>query len=150
MAVPLPPAPQGAPTETGDSPRVLPQVMEMEVRLHELRCVPPLTASGERRFPWDQYPALAAEAAAWIHRKAKELGGDTLLLGTAMPQEVGLGLGIHAGQVSRRSSWPTRLWPIVFDPGKRDLVVPDLQLGALAVDPALDRSGASLREASGA
>ena len=150
IAVPLPPVPQGALTETGDSPQVLPQVTEMEVRLHELRCVPPLTASGERRFPWDQYPALAAEAAAWVQRKAKELEGDTLLLGSAMPQEVGLGLGLQAGQVSRRSSWPTRLWPIVFDPGKRDLVVPNLQLGTLAVDPALDRSGASLREVSGA
>jgi hypothetical protein len=150
IAVPLSPLPRGARTEAGNSPRALPKVTEVQTTLHELRCVPPLNASGERRFPWDQYPALAAEAAAWIQRKARELDGDTLLLGAAMPQEVGLGLGIHAGQVSRRSRWPTRLWPIVFDPGKRDLVAPNLQLGALAVDPALDGSGASYGKASGA
>jgi hypothetical protein len=68
------------------------------VDLHELRCVP-----RDVRFPWQDFPALAAEAAAWIERKTKELPGRTLLLGTVMPQEVGLGLGILAGQESRRS-----------------------------------------------
>jgi hypothetical protein len=112
-----------------------------QVELHELRCVPPRHASGKHEFPWDQFPALAAKAAAWIEEKTKELDGHTLLLGTALPQEVGLGLGILAGRVSRRSVWPARLWPIVFDPGKRDLVVPNLQLGSVAVDPALADSG---------
>lgn len=116
----------------------LPTGGSSQVGLHELRCVPPLDASGRRQFPWDQFPALVAEAAAWIERKANELDGHTLLLGTAMPQEAGLGLGILAGQVSRHSRWPARLWPIILDPGKRDLAVPNLQLGSAAVDPALN------------
>jgi hypothetical protein len=119
----------------------LPAVGSSPVAIHELRCVPPLTASGERQFPWDQFPALAAKAAAWIEDKAQELDGHTLVLGTLVPQEVGLGLGIHAGQVSRRVSWPALLWPVVLDPSKRDLVVPNLQLGSAAVDPALGDVG---------
>lgn len=110
--------------------------VDSAIDLHELRCVPPLTASGERQFPWEQFPALVAKAAGWIEDKAKELDGHTLLLGTLMPQEAGLGLGILAGQVSRRSRWPARLWPIVKDPGKGDLAVPGVQLGSVAVDPA--------------
>lgn len=111
-----------------------------QVDIYELRCVPPLNTVDQPEFPWDQFPALAAKAAAWIEAKAKELGDHTLLLGTAMPQEVSLGLGIHAGQVSRRSAWPAELWPIVFNPGTRGLVAPNLQLGTVAVDPALGRS----------
>jgi hypothetical protein len=102
------------------------------VDLHELRCVPP-----GARFPWEAFPALAAEAAAWIERKTEELSGRTLLLGTVMPQEVGLGLGILAGQESRRSAWPRHLWPIVREPAKGELVVPHLDLGAASIDPAL-------------
>jgi hypothetical protein len=102
------------------------------VDLYELRCVP----SGSQ-FPWQDFPALAAEAAAWMEGKAKELSGHTLLLGTLMPQEVGLGLGILAGQESRRASWPAHLWPIVSEPATRELVIPNLDLGSAAIDPAL-------------
>jgi hypothetical protein len=102
------------------------------VDLHELRCDPP-----GAQFPWQDFPALAAEAAAWIERKAEELPGRTLLLGTVMPQEVGLGLGILAGQESRRSAWPRHLWPIICEPATRELVVPHLDLGAASVDPTL-------------
>lgn len=100
--------------------------------LHELRCLPP-----ESQFQWRDFPALAAEAASWIERKAKELSGHTLLLGTLMPQEVGLGLGVLAGQEARRAGWPAHLWPMVLEPGKRELVIPHLDLGSAAVDPAL-------------
>lgn len=100
--------------------------------LHELRCVPL-----ESQFPWRVFPALAAEAASWMERKAKELTGHTLLLGALMPQEAGLGLGILAGQEARRAGWPAHLWPIVLEPGKRELVIPRLDLGSAAVDPAL-------------
>lgn len=137
---PLPPVAEQPPDEpltlTLRTAVSLPDVGSSPVAIHELRCVPPLTASGDRQFPWDRFPALAAKAAAWIEEKAKELDGHTLLLGTLMPQEVGLGIGIHAGQVSRRSGWPARLWPIVLDPRKGDLAIPDLQLGSAAVDPA--------------
>jgi hypothetical protein len=98
--------------------------------IHELRCVPP----GER-FPWRDFPGLAAAAAAWIERKATELAGRTLLLGTLMPQEVGLGLGILAGQESRRASWPVHLWPVVFEPSRREHVIPNLNLGSAAIAP---------------
>lgn len=101
--------------------------------VHELRCVPPDTPSGAQ-FPWEQFPALAAEASAWIERKTKKLDGHTLLLGTLLPQEVGLGLGILAGQESRRASWPDHLWPILRDP-RGGLVVPNLNLGKAALDP---------------
>jgi hypothetical protein len=96
--------------------------------LHELRCVP-----ADARFPWQDFPALAAEAAAWIEQKAKDLAGSTLLLGTVMPQEVGLGLGILAGQESRRFGWPRHLWPIIREPAKGELVVPHLDLGTASV-----------------
>lgn len=97
--------------------------------LHELRCVP-----RDARFPWKDFPVLAAEAAAWIEQKAKDLDGSTLLLGTVLPQEVGLGLGILAGQESRRSGWPRHLWPIIREPAKGELVVPHLDLGTASID----------------
>jgi hypothetical protein len=81
----------------------------LRVDLHELRCVP-----AREQFPWQDFPAL----------------------GTAMPQEVGLGLGILAGQESRRSAWPSHLWPIACAPATRELVVPHLDLGAASIDPA--------------
>jgi hypothetical protein len=96
--------------------------------LHELRCVP-----RDTRFPWQDFPALAVEAAAWIQRKTKELPGRTLLLGTVLPQEVGLGLGILAGQESRRSGWPRHLWPIVREPANSEMVVPRLDLGVASI-----------------
>jgi hypothetical protein len=109
--------------------------------VHELRCVPPDAPFGAQ-FPWQHFPALAAEAFVWIERKAKELDGHTLLLGTLLPQEVGLGLGILAGQESRRASWPDHLWPIVRDPRDGALVVPNLNLGKAALDPARTTVGA--------
>jgi len=111
------------------------------VEVHELRCVPPNGPSGAQ-FPWQQFPALAAEAFAWIESKAKELNGHTLLLGTLLPQEVGLGLGILAGQESRRASWPGQMWPVVRDPRDGGLVVPSLNLGTAALDPARAATGA--------
>ncbi len=106
--------------------------------IHELRCVP----KGSE-FPWQDFPALAAEAAAWIERKTKELAGHTLLLGTVMPQEVGLGLGILAGQEVRRANWPVHLWPIVYQQATREFTIPHLDLGSAAIDPAaVARGGA--------
>ena len=102
--------------------------------IHELRCIPP-TAASVAQFPWPSFPALAAKASAWIARKAKELDGHTLLLGTLVPQEVGLGLGILAGHEFNRASWPDHLWPIVRDARYGVLVVPHLDLGEAALAP---------------
>lgn len=102
------------------------------VAVHELLCVSP-----ESQFPWEDFPALVAEAAAWIEQKAEELADHTLLIGALMPQEVGLGIGILAGRESRRAGWPRHLWPIIREPAKGELVVPRLDLGSAAVDPVL-------------
>jgi hypothetical protein len=96
--------------------------------LHELRCVPP-----NGGFPWADFPALVSETVVWVERKARELTGRTLLLGTVIPQEVGLGIGILAGQQARRESWPAHLRPVIYDPVTRGLVVPNLELGTSAV-----------------
>jgi hypothetical protein len=113
------------------------------VDLHELRCVP-----RDAHFLWQEFPALAAHAAAWLEQKTNELPGRTLLLGTVIPQEIGLGLGILAGQESRRSAWPTHLWPIIREPAQGELVVPHLDLGAAAVDPVLATRREALPDAS--
>jgi hypothetical protein len=109
-----------------------------QTEVHELRCIPP--AQG---FAWNVYPALAAEAAAWIEKKSEQLAGHTLLLGTLMPQEISLALGILAGQPERRSRWPVHVWPIIAEPVNYDLVIPHMDLGSASVDPALaDGKGA--------
>jgi hypothetical protein len=92
--------------------------------IHELRYLPP--SAGQ--FPWPAIPALVAVCADWIERKAADLDGRTLLLGTVMPPEAALGLGITAGQV-RRTGWPKHLWSLVYHASADTLVVPHLNLG---------------------
>jgi hypothetical protein len=99
--------------------------------IHELRCLPP----PDGQFPWPAIPSLVAACADWIERKTAELDGHTLLLGTVMPPEAALGLGITAGQV-RRTGWPKDLWPLVYHARAGTLVVPHLNLGT-----AYDRAG---------
>jgi hypothetical protein len=86
-------------------------------------------------FPWHAIPSLVAASADWIERKSAELAGHTLLLGTTMPPEAALGLGIVAGQ-AKSTRWPENLWPLVYWRDKDSLVVPDLNLGRAALrDP---------------
>jgi hypothetical protein len=94
------------------------------IMIHELRCLPPPGGL----FPWHAIPSLVAASADWIERKSAELAGHTLLLGTIMPPETALGLGIVAGH-ARRTRWPENMWPLVYRPGRSLLVVPDLNLG---------------------
>ncbi|MGO9294539.1 MAG: hypothetical protein ACLP52_11820 [Streptosporangiaceae bacterium] len=102
-----------------------------EAFIHELRCVPP--AGGQ--FPWPAVPSLVAACADWIESKAAALAGHILLLGTTMPPESALGLGITVGQV-HRTRWPQDVWPIVHEARTATLVVPRLNLGAAALrDP---------------
>ena len=101
------------------------------VTVYELRCPPP--PSGQ--FPWRAIPSLAAASAAWIEERAAALADDTLLLGTTMPPESALGLGIYAGH-PQRTRWPENLWPVVYQPATNSLVVPRLNLGVAALrDP---------------
>lgn len=98
------------------------------ITVHELRWLPP---SGGL-FPWHAVPSLVAASADWIERKSAELKGRTLLLGTTMLPEVALGLGIYAGR-PQRTHWPENLWPLVYRPATKSLVVPCLNLGTTAL-----------------
>jgi len=102
----------------------------VRTEIHEFRCVPP---NGET-FDWPDFPGLTANAVDWIELKTKELGDRTYLMAAAMANEIALGIGIVAGQESRRASWPTHLWPVVFQPGTRDLIIPNLDLGTASLD----------------
>jgi hypothetical protein len=97
--------------------------------IRELRCLPP---DGGSEFSWEVFPSLVAEASRWIQRKSADLDGHVLLLGTVLPPEVALGLGIDAGQVSCRD-WPDHLWPIVYSHSADSLVMPNLDLGTAAL-----------------
>jgi hypothetical protein len=103
----------------------------LRITIHELRCLP----SPGGLFPWSAIPSLVAASADWIERKSAELPGHTLLLGTIMPPETALGLGIIAGQ-TRSTGWPENLWPLIYRRDKDSLVIPDLNLGRAALrDP---------------
>jgi hypothetical protein len=90
--------------------------------LHEWRRL----ALPSRFHPWASYPHLADEIVGWIAQTADP---DALnLVGMLVPQEVGLGIGIH---IARRDQnrWPGALWPIVKPSQHHELVVPGLDLG---------------------
>ena len=114
-----------------DAADVTPSHRSSRITIHEWLCPPPPGGL----FPWHAIPSLVAASAAWIEDKSAELAGHTLLLGTTMPPEAALGLGIVAGQ-ARRTHWPENLWPLVYCRDKDSLVVPDLNLGRAALrDP---------------
>lgn len=98
------------------------------ITIHELRCLPP--PGGQ--FPWHAVPSLVTASADWIERKSAELGSRKVLLGTTMPPETALGLGIIAGQ-PQRTRWPQNMWPLVYRRATDTLVVPNLNLGAAAL-----------------
>ena len=54
-----------------------------------------------------------------------------VLLASRMPQEIAVGLGIHAGRLGRR--WPARVYPVFYDEASHHLVVPGLRLGSEAL-----------------
>lgn len=98
------------------------------ITIHELRCMPP--PGGQ--LPWQAIPSLVSAAADWIERKSAELAGHTVLLGTTMPPEAALGLGIAAGR-AQRTRWPENMWPVVYQTATDSLVVPHLNLGVAAL-----------------
>lgn len=100
-----------------------------QAEVHELRCVPPTDG-----FGWETFPALAAAAVAWISEKYGEFADSTLLLGTALPQEIGLGMGILVGQETHRANWPEHLYPVAYDWTADAMVIPKLELGTAAVN----------------
>lgn len=123
---PLPAAgiePHSLHLEIDDAAGVTPHRLS-RVSVHEWRCLPPPGGL----FPWHAVPSLVEASADWIERKSAALAGHTLLLGTIMPPEAALGLGIIAGH-PQRTRWPENIWPLVYRPATRSLVVPDLNLG---------------------
>lgn len=96
--------------------------------IYELRSLPP---AGQSRFPWQAFPSLVSVAAQWVQSTAARLDDHILLLGSVMPPEMALGLGIAAA----RTEWPATLWPIVYQAGTGALVIPRLELGSNALTP---------------
>jgi hypothetical protein len=113
----------------------LPNACQTDVQ--EFRVEPPASAGV---FPWAAYPALVVEAAAWIRQRAAEAAGRTVLIGTIVPPEVALGLGVSAGQVSA-AAWPAYLWPMVFECGSGEFVLPYLNLGTALCPPSIQMRG---------
>jgi hypothetical protein len=97
------------------------------VKVHELRCTP---RPGDKFYKWEDFPFLTGLALDWIQGKAADpaLRDHTLLLGTRVPNEVALGIGIRAGRQSC-TGWPPELWPVIWKPNKGPLVMTRLNLG---------------------
>lgn len=83
---------------------------------------------------WTDFPALVRAARDWVAARAVHEG--ITLLGTLLPQECSVGLGIDIAASDR--GWPASIWPIYI--ADRDLppCIPDLDLGASSI---LVRSG---------
>jgi hypothetical protein len=84
-----------------------------------------LTAGDHSQVPWAAFPSVAQSIADWVEQQAAAHPGHVILLAARMPQEIAVGLGIHAGQ--RAASWPGQIYPVHYT-GDR-LTVPDLDLG---------------------
>jgi hypothetical protein len=96
--------------------------------IRELRILPP---PGDRLFPWLAYPSLVGEVSRWVRSQGAELPDRLFLMGTVVPPEVALGLGIDSVQIAK-PDWPAKLWPILYQAGSGALVIPRLNLGASA------------------
>ena len=96
---------------------------DCECLIQEWRCV---QAGGAH--PWSDFEALAHGAVRWISRQPRRQDDELLLLGTAMPQEIGLGIGAHVHGLDQES-WPDHLYPLVWDGDARRFVIPRLDLG---------------------
>lgn len=102
--------------------------------VHEWVCLPPEGG----RHPWRQFPHLVQAAVDWVATMIWQHPAETQwLLGMLVPQEVALGIGIHAAR-SAPSAWPTHLRPLWWagGDGKGRFVIPGLDLGWAALHPA--------------
>jgi len=95
--------------------------------LREWRCLPP-AGDIPAIHRWEDFEALAHGAARWISAHAKLSSGEVLLFGASMPQEIGLGIGIHGRRVDE-TQWPGHLYPMVWDADEAGFVIPNLDLG---------------------
>lgn len=110
----------------------------VEVREYRLEHPAPSTAGMPAVIPWSAFPAVVRAAVDWIVMQAADCPGRTLFLGTVMPQEVGVGIGIR-GPGRRTSEWPESLWPMIWPVGhptiRNRFVIPNLNLGCRLVEP---------------
>lgn len=98
----------------------------MECVIREWQCLPDdKLAHGAHR--WSDFEALAQAVTDWIAGQSAR-GGGLMLLGAVMPQEIGLGFGIHIHRLSE-AQWPRHLYPLVWDGGQSSFVIPHLDLG---------------------
>lgn len=80
-----------------------------------------------RFIPWREYQSVAFAAAEWIRDcSAAAEPNAIILLGTLLPQEIGVGIGIVAAAMP---GWPPRLWPLMYDAKDEALVIVRLNLG---------------------
>ena len=79
-----------------------------------------------QKHDWVTYPELVSDIADWIAATAHPTGLN--FIGMLVPQEFGLGLGIHVAQ-RQQNQWPAHLWPIIKPARDIRLVVPGLDLG---------------------
>ena len=103
----------------------------------ELRLGPDDPGKPVPELAWKAFPSAASVIADWVVRQAAEHQARTVLMATRMPQELAVGLGIQLTQRSwgrgDGARWPMHVYPIVQVGGSDRLAVPDLQLGAAAV-----------------
>jgi hypothetical protein len=102
----------------------------LPAKIIEWRCAPP---AGVDRHRWDDYETLAQAATNWIGQQAGALPGHILLLGSTMPPEVGVGIGMHLAR-AEALGWPDQLWPLVWSQ-QRNFVIPNLDLGWVSTHP---------------
>lgn len=95
--------------------------------LREWRCLPP-PGNDPAAHKWEDFEALAHGAVRWISDHAKLPPEEVLLLGASIPQEIGLGIGIHVRRMDE-TQWPGRLYPMVWDADEAGFVIPNLDLG---------------------
>jgi hypothetical protein len=98
------------------------------VTLREWRCLTP-----DGVLPWQAYPAVVKAVATWLKTVSAMQDVTRTLVGMVAPQEITLGLGIHAGGVPR-DGWAEQAWPLIHR-GGQGFIVPKLCLGWRSLNP---------------
>jgi hypothetical protein len=104
-----------------------------DLDMREWRCLPQDRRRGSGSHPWSDFELLAQAAAEWAAKEARRRPERLVLIGTVMPQEIGLGLGVHIHRLGALA-WPEHLYPIVWDVGRHRFVIPRLDLGWAALN----------------
>lgn len=97
-----------------------------ELSIHEWRC-PPVDADAQGTHRWSHFEELTEQAVEWLAQHVPGPVGEVVLLGSTMPQEIGLGLGVLLHRLDAHR-WPAHVYPLVWKQGD-EFVVPQLDLG---------------------